>query len=127
MERIRNRDVVTVAGSVDLAVAGEVTIRSKPFMTAYGSNFGLEYIITAGTAPDLKIELEQSTKEDAADAMWSVPKLSLDIETSLTVSTVNHKAVTPSPFEWSRLKITGNVGNSANTVLRANISVQEQF
>lgn len=108
-------------GNQSIAINGATTVYSQSFPLHYGQYFGLAYK-AAGSAPDLKIQLEQSpvapSTEGASDANYVIPSGVADITSSVTATTMNIQSISPVPMRYGRLKITGNVGNGANTTLR---------
>ncbi len=89
-----------------------------------GGYFGVWYKATsAASAPDIKIEYEMSYDDTAAN--FVEPANATDIETNLTTETAKIKSLKPPPMMFLRIKVTGNAGNAADTVLSLRLFQQE--
>ena len=133
MRQVRADSIVTAADATDIAIASTATVYTKAFKISFGDYFSLDYKAssTSGT-PDVKIELEESiganlpATEGSADSNYVEPESMSDIEANLTTETWHKKAITPVVGIYARLKITGNVGNPADTIVNAKINRQEE-
>uniref|UniRef100_A0A6M3IM55 Uncharacterized protein n=1 Tax=viral metagenome TaxID=1070528 RepID=A0A6M3IM55_9ZZZZ len=134
MSRVTTMPVMTSAESVSIAIAGAVTVYTKAIKLRFGEYFSLGYkAVSASSAPDIKIELEQSVKdvlpatEGASDANYVVAENASAIETSLITESFKLKALSPVASHYCRLKITGAAGNAADTIVTAFLNMTEDF
>jgi hypothetical protein len=115
----------------DIPVAGAVTVYTRSVYVGAGKFFSLSYMANSVAAGiDLKIEIEQSFRppvtECASDTYWAKPDGIADVVASLTVEgTIRHYSLPLIPMGYFRLKITGAVGNNADSILNAWLSKQE--
>lgn len=125
---------VGVSGGIpysDIAVAGETTVYAKAIYIGLGKFFSLSYKAASSAGGiNLKIEIEQSfrlpTTEGSSDTYWAEPVNMADIVSALTTeNAIYHTSLPLIPLPYFRLKITGGVGNSADTILNAWLTKQE--
>jgi|GEM_PF-3576338 len=114
----------------DVDIKNQNTIYSNSIEIGSNQVFGLAIKATSSSsAPDLKVELEQSftkpTTEGSSDNNWVVPDGVSDIYTNLTSENLKIKAISPVPMRFMRIKITGNAGNASDTKVTAYLFVQE--
>ena len=132
MSRIMGVDPVTLAnGSTVLAIAGVTTIYTASRRIKPGEYFSVSYkFVSAGGAPDVKIEVEQSfdlpTTEGASDGNWVEPEDMSDIEGALVSETMHHKALKLVALPFMRFKITGNAANPADCIGTMYFTRQEE-
>jgi hypothetical protein len=112
------------------AVASTASVYCNSIKLRSSDAFGLWIQATsAGGAPDIKVELEQSyttpTTEGSSDTNYVEPEGVSDIFASLTAETAKIKQITPVPMEYMRIKITGNAANPADTVVTAYLYTQD--
>lgn len=108
---------------VNIAIAGEVTVYSKPFDLSKATNHSFE-CLAFGTTVNLKIEVEQGNvlpdTDGAADTTnWSVPSGVTTIVDGLTQKTHYIKSYSPVALKYGRLKILGKSGNTSNVYIKA--------
>ena len=108
---------------VQIAIAGEVTIYSMPFVLYNATNHSFE-CLAFGTTVNLKIEVEQGnvlpTIDGSADTVnWSVPSGVTEIIDGLTQKTHYMKSYSPVTSELGRLKILGKSGNTGDVYILA--------
>ncbi len=134
MKRVCVDPILSSAEAVNIAIASHAVVYTKAFKIAFGEYFSLAYkALSAGGAPDIKIELEQSIKdvlpatEGAADTNYVVAENMANIETNLGAETWHIKALNPGLSVYGRFKITGNAANPADTIFTGHINKQEEF
>lgn len=124
------RKLHTAGRNDNMLINGEAVYYSQAIDISKAIGFAVSYKITAGSAPDVKIELEQSpfppATEHAADDNFKVPESHSALEANLTGTTRKNAAVSPVMLPWFRAKVTGNAGNSANTVLELILANQSE-
>jgi len=131
----RAKDIVDSASDTDIDVATVAVIYSHSFELNVGVFFGIAYRATSATGtPKIKIELEQSwtppAAEGSADGNYKVPEGMAAIVASLADENWHIKSLSPIPFGYGRLKITGlgaPAANPADTIVNAKISAQENY
>lgn len=131
----RAKNIVDSVSAEDIDVATVDVIYSHSFPLSMGVYFGIAYraISVAGT-PKIKIELEQSwtkpSAEGEADTNYVVPEGMADIVLALADEVWHAKSLSPIPFPYGRLKITGLPAPAANpndTKVNAKLSIQENY
>lgn len=120
--------LTTASNNTTIAVNGTETVWSKSFPTPVKMNNVCITGLSSG-GPDLLIQIEQSRvpciNEGASDSNFVIPNEMTNIGTSLTSTSVWHQWIEFYPLTWSRLKITGNAANAANTTIQLWISSLE--
>jgi len=134
MRQFTTDDIVSSDDSTDIAVASTAVVYTKAFKIGFGDYFSLDYkAVSSNGSPELKIELEQSIEdalpvtEGSADDNYVEAEDASDIESALATETWNKKAITPPVGVYARLKITGGVGNNADTILNAKINQRQEI
>jgi hypothetical protein len=128
---VREHSTVKGLQYCDIAIAGAVTVYTKAVYVGLSKFHSLSYTaVSSAGGIVLKIEVEQSFKlpatEGSSDTYWAEPEGMGDIVANLvTESTIYHKSLALIPLPYFRLKITGGVGNSADTIVNAWLSKQE--
>ena len=131
MDILSQNQILTSAESADIAVAGAVTVYTKAIYIGLSKFHALSYYAnSAAGGINLKIEVEQSYRlpvtEGASDIYYSEPENMPDVVSALvTEDTWYHKSLALIPLPYFRLKITGGVGNNADTIVNALLSKQE--
>ena len=121
--------ITTSDGTSTLAIASTATVYTGSFPLNQSEYFGLwlKAVSTTGT-PDITVELEQSyrrpTTEGSADTSFVEPDGLSNLFTNLTTETAHIIGLNPVPAPYGRLKITGNSGNPADTVVTAYLFTQ---
>lgn len=128
------QDIQSTNDSVASPTALNLTITVTTGDTVYTRSFDLEAVkymavsykqTTVSGTPSTKIQLEQSydlpATEGGASTAWTIPVNMSDIETTLTNTTVNHKAVSPVALPYARFKITGGAAGSVTLRMRSSL------
>ena len=122
-------DILDATGDTSIAVASTDTVYTRAFSLKWGEYFGLSLKATSDASVDVNVELEQSwqvpTTEGASDSNWAEPEGMSDL-INVTDETVHIMGLSPKPFAYGRLKMTGQGSNSGTTTVRARLSKQEQ-
>lgn len=123
-------NLTNAAGSNDIAINGTEVIYTASFPTKRAKDIGIWLKATSAVGtPGLKIQLEQGralpTTEGAADSDWTVGDGVPDIYSSLKDESAHIKSVDLVPMPYARLKITGLSSNPADTILDAEVFIQE--
>lgn len=123
-------DVLTSAGSSDIAVATTGTVYTHSFRIDRGEYGAISYYANSvNGSVDITIEVEQGharpTTEGSSDAGYVEPVNFSDVVTNLTTeATWYHKVYSFAPLTYARLKITGSGSNNADTIV--NIKVNQE-
>lgn len=119
-------------GGILIAINAQAVVYSKRVSVAKSGGIGLSAIMT-GTTPDVKIEMEVSdTAPEAAEAVadstdWCIQEGGAAIFASLADKIFHKITINPTPSRFIRLKITGNVANTADVKGKFAIVTSEQF
>ncbi len=112
------------AAETTIAVASTGVAFSRHFLMPKGVSFSWDLQFTS-TAPDVKVELEQSNEEPtaptspAADVKYIIPdgKVSSELSAQINDELRHLIAYSPVVSAYGRLKLTGIGSNNADTVL----------
>lgn len=114
------------------AVAGVVTVTSKPFSLRPMKNFGLS-IVCAGAAPDITVNYIVSMEYDYPGmTTYAPPERAVNIfgvlpdgsNTSVTDTNYHYESFSPPPVMYCAIVLTGNAGNGAGTTVTVKLALQ---
>jgi len=114
------------------AVAGVVTVTSKPFSLRPMKNFGL-CIVCAGAAPDITVSYVVSMHYDHPGmTTYAPPERAVNIfgllpdgsNTSITDTNYHYESFSPPPVMYGAIVLTGNAGNGAGTTATVELALQ---
>jgi len=125
------RPIVNSSDSATIAVAGETTVYTKAIDLTKFQNMAVA--VKCDSAGDgtvnVKVELEQGIElpdtEGSADTSWAVPETA-PISLTITDEDQHGDNLSPIPFRYGRLKLTGLTGNAADVSVTAYLSATEE-
>lgn len=125
------KPITTAAESQNIAVASTGVVYTKAFKMSFAEYFGLWIkAVSASGTPDIKVELEESytlpATEGSSDGNWVEPDGFSDIASQINDEVAHIYTISPKPMPYGRFKITGINSNPADTIVTANLFMQEQ-
>ena len=115
-----------------IPVAGAVTVRSRAFDISKDIVFGLHIKADSETGtPDIKVELEEGNALPATEGSEETTKFVEpdgfdDLFAQINDKLAHIKTVAPIPMKYARLKITGINANPPDTIVTAEMFIQEE-
>ena len=117
----------------ETACANQGSIYSDPIDCEKLSEFSIKALITAGTG-DVTVSYEICDSPQAQPAKvtadiaqrkyeWTTPNTAPDLLTNVITAVPQADGFAPMVSRWMRIKVTGNAGNGADSVVTAKLGI----